>query len=324
MRPLAILAGGLLDFLLGDPYWLPHPVRWIGKMIAFLERKLRMCFPATPKGEMAGGSLLVIAVCLSSFLLPLLVLFICGKIHWGLRLAVETWMIYQILAAKCLQTESRKVYRQLQEKNLPGARKQLSFLVGRDTQELTEKEVICAAVETVAENTTDGVIAPLLFIAVGGAPLGMLYKAINTMDSMLGYRNEAYRYFGKFAARLDDAANWVPARLAGLLMCLSAGVLRLSMPCAFRIFFRDRGKHLSPNSAQTESACAGALGIALGGTHVYFGKPVEKPMIGDASREPDPKDILRANHLMLITQLLFLLLMTAGYALFFFCWGGKG
>ena len=211
---------------------------------------------------------------------------------------------YQIPASRCLATESRKVYRKLAASDLSGARTQLSWLVGRDTQSLSEEEVTKACVETVAENTSDGVTAPLFYLLIGGVPLGFLYKAVNTLDSMVGYRNETYRYFGTVSARLDDALNWLPSRICAVLMICAAWLLRLDARNAWRIFRRDRNKHLSPNSAQTESVAAGALGIRLGGTHLYFGKPVEKPTIGDARRPARPEDILTANRLMIGTSIL--------------------
>ena len=211
---------------------------------------------------------------------------------------------YQIPASRCLATESRKVYRKLAASDLSGARTQLSWLVGRNTQSLSEEEVTKACVETVAENTSDGVTAPLFYLLIGGVPLGFLYKAVNTLDSMVGYRNETYRYFGTVSARLDDALNWLPSRICAVLMICAAWLLRLDARNAWRIFRRDRSKHLSPNSAQTESVAAGALGIRLGGTHLYFGKPVEKPTIGDACRPARPEDILTANRLMIGTSIL--------------------
>lgn len=220
---------------------------------------------------------------------------------------LEVFWMYQILAMKSLKTESMKVFDALMQKDINQARKRLSWLVGRDTEILSSEEVIKADVETIAENTTDGVIAPMIFMAIGGAPLGFAYKAINTLDSMVGYRNEKYRYFGTASARTDDAANFIPARIAGILMVVSAFLLRYDGKNAWKCFLRDRNKHLSPNSAQTESACAGALGIQLGGTHDYFGKAVEKPTIGDERRQPISADIKSANRLMMAASALCLM-----------------
>ena len=232
------------------------------------------------------------------------VLLLAYRISFWLWFVLHTFWAYQIPASRCLATESRKVYRKLAASDLSGARTQLSWLVGRDTQSLSEEEVTKACVETVAENTSDGVTAPLFYLLIGGVPLGFLYKAVNTLDSMVGYRNETYRYFGTVSARLDDALNWLPSRICAVLMICAAWLLRLDARNAWRIFRRDRNKHLSPNSAQTESVAAGALGIRLGGTHLYFGKPVEKPTIGDACRPARPEDILTANRLMIGTSIL--------------------
>jgi adenosylcobinamide-phosphate synthase len=226
----------------------------------------------------------------------------------------ECAMCCQILALRCLEQESRAVWQKAKDGDLRAARKQVSRIVGRDTERLSMEGVIRAAVETVAENTSDGVIAPMMFLLIGGAPLGFLYKAINTMDSMLGYKNDRYLYFGRAAARLDDAANFIPARITGLLMTLAAFITGLDGKNAWRIFLRDRGNHASPNAGQSESACAGALGIRLLGDASYFGQVVEKPTVGDDTRSPEPKDILRANRLLFASSCLCLLI---GCCLFF-------
>ncbi|WP_455125293.1 adenosylcobinamide-phosphate synthase CbiB [Ruminococcus sp.] len=300
----SVFLGFLLDLCFGDPRWLPHPVVWIGKGISRMEKFLRRHFPKTPKGERTAGILLAICIPLASFLISLGVLLLAYRISFWLWFVLHTFWAYQIPASRCLATESRKVYRKLAASDLSGARTQLSWLVGRDTQSLSEEEVTKACVETVAENTSDGVTAPLFYLLIGGVPLGFLYKAVNTLDSMVGYRNETYRYFGTASAKLDDALNWLPSRICAVLMICAAWLLRLDARNAWRIFRRDRSKHLSPNSAQTESVAAGALGIRLGGTHLYFGKPVEKPTIGDARRPARPKDILTANRLMIGTSIL--------------------
>lgn len=300
----SVFLGFLLDVCFGDPRWLPHPVVWIGKGISRMEKFLRRHFPKTPKGERTAGILLAICIPLASFLISLGVLLLAYRISFWLWFVLHTFWAYQIPASRCLATESRKVYRKLAASDLSGARTQLSWLVGRDTQSLSEEEVTKACVETVAENTSDGVTAPLFYLLIGGVPLGFLYKAVNTLDSMVGYRNETYRYFGTASAKLDDALNWLPSRICAVLMICAAWLLRLDARNAWRIFRRDRSKHLSPNSAQTESVAAGALGIRLGGTHLYFGKPVEKPTIGDARRPARPEDILTANRLMIGTSIL--------------------
>lgn len=305
----ALLVGFLLDMLFGDPYWLPHPIRWIGSFIAFCERWLRNLLPSTPKWEFFGGVLLVLFVSLGSMWSCMGILWLCSLVSPILSFVVECIVSYQMLAGKCLSVESGKVFAALQEDNLPKARQAVSMIVGRDTQQLDATGITKAAVETVAENTSDGVIAPMLFLALGGAPLGVFYKACNTMDSMVGYHNERYEYFGRAAAKWDDILNLIPARISGLLMCLSAPLCGCSLSGALRIFLRDRLNHKSPNSAHTEAACAGALGVQLAGNSYYFGKLVEKPTIGDPLRPIEARDIVQANHLMFATSLLTLLLV---------------
>lgn len=296
---LAALLGAGLDLMLGDPHWMPHPVRWMGRLIAYLEGQLRSRLPATPKGEILGGGLLAGGMLLLFSGGSVLLLRGLDRFLPVLSFVVQVWLSYQLLAARCLFDESMAVFYSLRDGNLPQARLRLGRIVGRDTQDLDPPGITRAAVETVAENTSDGVTAPLLALLIGGVPLAMAYKAINTMDSMLGYRTHRYLYFGRIPARLDDVVNFIPARLSGLIMCLIALVLPgFSGRRAFRIFFRDRLAHKSPNSAHTEAACAGALGVQLGGDSMYFGELVHKPTIGDADRSVCPQDILRANLLM--------------------------
>ena len=294
----ALLLGFVLDLLLGDPPWAPHPVRAIGKLIAGLENPLRGLFPKTPGGERLAGTALVVLVVGVSAGAAWGLLFLAGLVNRWLAFGMEAVMCYQCLAARALRDESGMVYRALKTGTLDEARYAVSRIVGRDVDRLDETGVAKAAVETVAENTSDGVIAPLLFLALGGGVLGMAYKAVNTMDSMIGYQNEAYRYLGRCAARLDDAVNLIPSRLGAVLMVLCAGVLGMDPKGAWRIFVRDRYNHKSPNSAQTESACAGALGVELAGNAYYFGKLYEKPTIGDGLRKIEKEDIPRANGLM--------------------------
>ena len=307
----ALALGFCLDLLLGDPHWAPHPVRLIGHLIAALEKLLRKLFPATKNGLLAAGFVLVALVLGLSFGMTALLLWACGLVSPWLAFAVETVLCYQLLAARSLRDESMKVCRALEAGDLPGGRHAVSMIVGRDTERLDETGVAKAAVETVAENASDGVIAPLLFLAVGGAPLGMLYKAANTMDSMVGYKNDRYLYFGRCAARLDDVLNFIPARLAGALMCLAAPFAGLDEKDAWRIFRRDRKNHKSPNSAHTEAAAAGALHVQLAGPNYYFGKLVEKPTIGDDLRAVEPTDIRRVNRLMLAASALGAVLFCA-------------
>ena len=306
MKMACILAAAfLLDCLLGDPRWLPHPICLMGKLIAGTEKGLRRLV----KNEFFGGLLLVIVVITVSTAVPWAILILVGMINPWLETVLQVWFCYQILAMKSLRTESMRVYTPLKAGDLPLARKYLSWIVGRETDPLDEEGVAKAAVEPVAETTSDGVVAPLIFMAIGGAPLGFLYKAINTMDSMIGYKNDKYIRFGRAAARLDDAANFIPARLSALLMILAAYILRFDGGNARRIYWRDRRNHKSPNSAQTESVCAGALHIQLAGPAVYFGKLVEKPTIGDRDRSTTAEDICLANRLMIGTSVLAVLLM---------------
>lgn len=302
----AVLGGFVLDTLFGDPPWLPHPVVLMGKAISALEKRLRARLPQTPQGELLGGAVVAFALPVGTFLLTSLVCLGAAKLSPWLGLAVQMFWCGQALAAKGLAQESTNVYRALIKPDLPAARKAVSRIVGRDTQNLTLEGVTKAAVETVAENASDGVIAPLLYMLLGGAPLALTYKAINTMDSMLGYKNEKYLYFGRAAAKLDDAANYLPSRLAGLLWCAAAALTGNSPKGAWRIWRRDRRCHASPNSAQTESACAGALGVQLAGPAYYFGEYYAKPTIGDPLRPIEPEDIRRANRMMYAESVLAL------------------
>ena len=301
----ACAAGVLLDLLFGDPRRIYHPVRLIGTGISLLERGMRKRCAGQP--VLAGGILWILTAA-ASFALPFCLLNLAGRIHPAARFLLETFWCFQILAARSLSLESRKVYRKLKERDLTGARRAVSMIVGRDTENLTEEGVTKAAVETVAENTSDGVTAPLIFLLLGGAPLGFLYKAVNTMDSMLGYKNDRYLYFGRIPAKMDDLFNYLPSRITALLMIAGAFLTGLDGRNAFRIWRRDRRKHASPNSAQTESVCAGALGVRLAGDAVYFGKLYRKDFIGDALRPVVPEDILRAGRLMYAAEFLALLL----------------
>lgn len=308
LRLSALLLGFCLDLLFGDPHWMPHPVRAIGALIAGLERLLRAVFPKSDRQELVAGGVLVVLVGGMTTAVTVFFLWLCRQIHPYAGFAAETILCYQILATRSLRDETVKVYTALRDGTIEDARKAVAMVVGRDTDRLDQAGVAKAAVETIAENTADGVIAPLLFLAIGGAPLGMLYKAINTMDSMVGYQSERYLYFGRAAALLDDVVNLIPARLSGVLMCLAARPAGFDGKNAWRIFKRDRANHKSPNSAHTEAAAAGALNIQLAGSNYYFGKLVEKPTIGDALREVEPADILRCNRLMYATAFLSMVL----------------
>lgn len=298
-----------LDLLLGDPHWMPHPVRWMGRTISGLETLLRRLFPKTPGGERWVGVVLALALPTLFGGGSALILWGLGQVSPWLSWVVQLWFSYQLLAARSLQKESMAVYSPLKAHDLEGARRAVSRIVGRDTQALDETGVAKAAVETVAENTCDGVIAPLIFLFLGGLPAGMAYKAVSTLDSMVGYKNDKYRFFGWASARLDDILNFIPARLSGLLLCLGAALLPgCSGRRAWTIFWRDRRKHASPNSAHTEAACAGALGVRLAGDASYFGKVVHKPTLGDPVRPVESEDIPRACRLMYAGAGLLLLL----------------
>lgn len=304
----ALPIGFLMDMLLGDPRSIPHPVVLIGKLISALERLLRRLCPRSPRGERAAGAILWGITVLCATLLPALVLWLCGLISPWLALAAESVMCWQILAARSLRDESMKVYAALESGDIAASRHAVSMIVGRDTAGLDDAAVTRAAVETVAENTSDGVVAPLLFLAVGGAPLGFFYKAVNTMDSMLGYVEPPYRHIGLIPAKADDVANFIPARLSALLMLAAGGLMGLDVKAGWRIFRRDRYRHASPNSAQTESVCAGLLGVRLAGDAWYHGVLHKKEHIGDKRREIEHEDIPRTCRLMYITALLALVL----------------
>jgi adenosylcobinamide-phosphate synthase len=297
------MLGFLLDLLLGDPPMLPHPVRGIGFVIFRGEKLLRKVFAAR---ERLAGTLLVIITGLITVSFFLGIVLVCYRINIWAGLVVETILCWQVLAARCMQVEVMKVYAGAVSGDLQRARASVAMIVGRDTANLSMGQVIKAAIETVAENLSDGVVAPLFFTALGGPVLGMLYKAVNTMDSMIGYDNERYRYFGRTAAKLDDAANRLPARLSAWLLIAAAALLGFDYKNAAKIYRRDRNKHASPNSGHPEAACAGALGIALAGNARYEGTLVVKPVIGDALREPVSGDIPAAVKLMYGAEILFL------------------
>lgn len=312
---LALLAGFLMDWAWGDPRGIPHPVIWIGNLIDFLEQRLRDLLPATPNGERLAGGILWVLTTSAATALPALLLYLCQRESPWLRLGVESVMCWQILAARSLETESMKVYDALVSGDLAASRQAVSMIVGRDTTRLDEAGVARAAVETVAENTSDGVIAPMLFLAIGGAPLGFFYKAVNTMDSMLGYVEPPYRHIGLIPAKLDDVVNFLPARLSALLMLAAGALLGMDAKRGWRVFRRDRYCHASPNSAQTESVCAGLLGLRLAGDAWYHGCLHKKPYIGDPLREITSGDIPAACRLMYMTALLSLALCAGCKAL---------
>ena len=314
----SLLAGFFLDCILGDPYFFPHPVRMIGKLVLLLEKFLLNAEDPFKVQKIKGGILVFIVLAIV-FSASFSLLFVLKKNSPPMFLIFETIMCYQCIAAKCLCTESIKVYKNLKKNDLEKARKAVSMIVGRDTDILDEKGVERACVETVAESTNDGVVAPLFFIVFFGAVGGMVYKAINTMDSMIGYKDDKFLNFGFFAAKLDDAANFLPSRISGILLIICALVLpKFSGKNSLKIFLRDRKKHASPNSAQTESAVAGALGVRLAGDTVYGGVVEKKEFIGDEIREIESEDIVRADVLMYGATLLFIILFCIIYLVWAF------
>lgn len=315
----AFIAGFVLDLLIGDPHFIPHPVRLIGSLISSLDKRLN-CDAGYNSSEKKlnlikykRGMLLAFTVIFATFAMSVIIIVAAYSINLYAGVIAEAVMTWQILATKCLRVESMRVYDALKTDGVDAGRRAVSMIVGRDTSVLDAAGVTRAAVETIAENTSDGVIAPMLYTAIGGPVLGFVYKAVNTMDSMLGYKNDKYMYFGRFAARLDDVVNFIPARISAYLMIAAAfiGGRQFDGKNAYRIFKRDRFNHASPNSAQTESVCAGALRVHLAGDAVYFGKLVKKKYIGDGLREIEYEDIKRANRLMYITAFLCELLSVA-------------
>jgi len=276
-----IIIAVFIDWIIGDPYWFPHPIIYIGKLISFLEKKFR----AKVKNEenlKLYGEVIVMIVCFTSFLIPFIILQ-AFKFNFYIYHGLNILIIWTTLAAKCLHEEAIKIYHALYKENIEDARLKLSYIVGRETKDLIENEIIRADVETVAENASDGIIAPLFYAMIGGAPLAMMYKGINTMDSMLGYLNDEYKYIGFFPAKVDDVFNFVPARLTGILMCISAPIV-------------------GGNPFNPEGAAAAALKIQLGGTNVYFGQVVEKPTIGDKIKELAPIHIKESIKLMYASE----------------------
>ena len=304
----AMLLGFLLDCLLGDPRTIPHPVVCMGKLISWLEKAFRALFPKTRLGEnLAGGCIWLVTVAVS-FLIPWGLLKLAGMVSSWLRLLLQAIFCWQVLAAKSLRQESMKVYEALKTGTIEDARYAVSMIVGRDTQALDADAVARAAVETVAENCSDGVIAPMLYFALGGGPLAFAYKAVNTMDSMLGYVEPPYQNVGLVPARMDDVCNYLPARISGIMMLLAGGLLGLNFRNGWKIFLRDRYNHASPNSAQTESACAGLLGLRLAGDAWYHGVLHKKKYIGEALRPITPEDIPLSDRLMYATAVLTLVI----------------
>ena len=308
---LAVLIGFAADLIFGDPVTMLHPICLIGNLISKLEKIIRKLFPKRERWELCGGTLLAVLVIFVSAGIPLLLLAISYRIYFWFGVAVESILCFFVLAVKTLKKESMNVAEALRTEGLEAGRRAVSRIVGRDTQALSETGVVKAAVETVAENFSDGVFAPLLYLMIGGGVLGFAYKSVNTMDSMIGYKNDKYLYFGRFAARLDDVANFIPSRLAALFLIMAAPLAGLDGKKAWEIYRRDRLCHASPNSAQTEAAAAGALHVQLAGDAYYFGKLHKKPFIGDNLRPIEVEDIARVNRLMVTASVLSLVVLAA-------------
>ena len=313
MNILSIYIGYIIDLIIGDPYSFPHPVIYIGKLIKCLENNIRKVFKKEKYLKFAGFILWFITVG-TTYLLTYLIIKL-SKFNSITFLIVNSFIIYTTLATKCLKDEAIKIYDILKSRDIYESRKQLSYIVGRDTNSLNEAEIIRATVETVAENTVDGIISPMFYAFIGGAPLAMVYKAINTLDSMVGYKNDKYINLGFASAKIDDIANYIPARVCIIFMTIASLILRFNYKNCFKISIRDRKNHKSPNCAYPEGAVAGALGIQLGGTNIYFGKPVYKPTIGDKYREIEIEDIKKTNKIMYLSSILSLIIFT----LIFFC-----
>lgn len=321
-QTIAIVLGYILDLIIGDPHWLYHSVQLIGRLITLFEKFL-LKKNDTDRKKYIKGIILAVLTPFITGVVVILILAVFYNVSIYAGCIAETIMCYQILAVKSLRVESMKVYTSLKHEGIEQARTAVSMIVGRDTAQLDTHGVVRAAVETVAENTSDGVIAPLFYMLFFGAAGGFIYKAVNTMDSMIGYKNDKYMYFGRFAAKMDDVFNYIPARIGGCLMVISAGIAQIyeklkrtdtkhySIKNAWKIYKRDKRKHSSPNAAQTEAACAGALMVALSGDNYYFGRLVKKPQIGDAIRGLETEDIRRSNILLYITALLMVVIVSA-------------
>ena len=308
MNILSIYIGYIMDLIIGDPYSFPHPVRYIGKLIKVTESKIRK-FAKSDKDLKRGGFLLWLITVGVTYLVTYLIVKLSSFIPGGF-LIVNSILIYTTLATKCLKDEAVKIYKVLKTGDIEKSRIQLSYIVGRDTTHLDEGEIIRAAVETVAENTVDGIIAPMFYAFIGGAPLAMAYKAINTLDSTVGYKNEKYLNLGFASAKIDDVANYIPARISVLLMAIGSLILGYDYKKSSKIAIRDRKNHKSPNCAYPEGAVAGALGVQLGGTNVYFGEAVYKPTIGDKVRDIEIEDIVKTNKIMYATSITSMIIFT--------------
>lgn len=298
-----LLVGYVLDLIFGDPYSFPHPVKFIGNSISALEKM----FFSTKINKFISGVITCVIIVGGSYFITFLIVNLSYNLNYYLGFFIESFISYTIFSSKCLKMEAIKIYEKVKTKNLDDSRKALSYIVGRDTKELSFSDIIKATIETVAENTVDGVFTPIFFMIIGGVPLAMAFKAVSTLDSMIGYRNEKYERFGKFSARLDDVCNFIPARLSLLVFPISAFINRLDWKNCIKIGIRDRKNHLSPNCAYPESLMAGSLNIQLGGSHYYFGKLVEKPTIGDNTRDVENQDIIKTVNMLYTNTFIFTL-----------------
>lgn len=306
---LIMILGYIMDLVFGDPYWFPHPVRFIGKLISKTEKFIRK-HAKSEKSLKYWGILMWLVPVVTTALVTALIVKI-ASFNKYVEIFVSAFIIYTTLSTKCLKDEATKIYKVLETGDIKKSRVQLSYIVGRDTTNLSQSEIIRATVETVAENTVDGTISPMFYGFLFGPVGAMTYKAINTLDSMVGYKNDKYLNLGCVSAKLDDVANFIPARLTAIFMPLGAFLCGMNGLNSFKIAIRDRKNHKSPNCAFAEGAAAGAIGVQLGGTNIYFGKEVYKPTIGDKKRELENYDIVRMNKLMYATTANALLILSA-------------
>ncbi|WP_394862016.1 adenosylcobinamide-phosphate synthase CbiB [Paraclostridium bifermentans] len=305
---LVMVIAYLLDLVIGDPYSFPHPVRFIGNLIRFTEGKIRIIFKSKKQLKIGGFLLWTIIVGFTALVTNLILNLLC--INNIFYVIIASIILYTTLSTKCLADEAKKIYEVLKTGDIEKSRKQLSYIVGRDTTSLNENEIIRATVETVAENTVDGIISPMMYGFIGGPVLAMAYKAINTLDSMVGYKNEKYGDIGFASAKIDDIANFIPARITPFFMMIASFILGFNSKKSIKIAMRDRKNHKSPNCAYAEGAVAGALEVQLGGTNMYFGEKVYKPTIGDKDRELEAEDILRTNKIMYLTSFIALVIFS--------------
>ena len=304
---IQIIVGYTADLFIGDPYWLFHPVRWIGQFILFLESRLLK--PESASKQKTKGLILLLLVSGVSFVIPFVILKLAFGVHTLLGLFIESFMIYQIFATKCLDVETKKVYIALKNGDIREARKAISFLVSRDTDDMSVEDIIKASIETIAENLGDGVIAPMFFVVIGGAPLGWYYKSVNTLDSMVGYKNDKFNYYGYCSAKWDDVLNYIPARLTAIFILMAGFVLRFNLRNGIAMLKRDKNNHASPNSAYPESAAAGLLDIQLGGKASYFGEVSLKPTMGDANKKLEVNDLYKIKQLLYTTSVIGLFVL---------------